>query len=302
MIHKLSEALADQASGSPRLPFMLVGEGAAYLADGALTGHRHPRDDETGAGMTTRITRCLSPRCGEPGEHYDDCDGTRCRGCVPRQTAPGKTLCRECTRQLGRDIPAVAALDRELLERLTGTSAGGEGGKTSNPPGSRQPDDRPLWARAEIRNALASWTRIVCEERNVATPARLTVRERPLGFTGPMPVIRVPDDSTIGLAAFLVRHLDWLAGHNAADELADTFAELAHGRARRIAYPSGARVVEIAPCPCLVGADRCEGVIKAIVRPTDALLPTELVCDVDDTHRWSSTQWTRLRRQLRAAA
>lgn len=251
--------------------------------------------------MTTRVTRCLSPRCGEPGEHYDDCDGTGCRGCVPRQTAPGKTLCRECTRQLGRDIPAAAALDRELLERLTGSGAG-EGGKTSNPPGSRQPDERPLWARAEIRNALAGWCRIVCEERDVAAPARLTLLQRPEGFIGPLPVVRTPDDSPVGMAAFLVRHLDWLAGHDAADELADTFADLAHGRPRRIAYPTGVRVVKIAPCPHVVGAGRCEGAIKAIVRPTDALLPTELVCDVDDTHRWSSTQWARLRRQLRAVA
>jgi hypothetical protein len=66
-----------------------------------------------------------------------------------------------------------------------------------------------------------------------------------------------------------------------------------------VAYPGGTRVTEVGACPREVVDDmalRCTGTLRAIVRPTETLLPSEVVCDADPEHRWDSTQWRQLDR------
>ena len=132
---------------------------------------------------------------------------------------------------------------------------------------------------AEIRAHLVSWAKLVVDERDIEAPAN----------TGH------------AIARFLAIHVDWLANHDAAGECADEFANLC-GRARRIAYPNGTRTIEVGHCQRETDGIRCDGVIKAILRRVDSLLPSAIVCDTDPDHTWDPTQWLRLGRQLKAAA
>lgn len=42
--------------------------------------------------------------------------------------------------------------------------------------------------------------------------------------------------------------------------------------------------------------------LKAILRRTDSLLPSALVCDTDETHTIPASEWITLGRKLRRAA
>ena len=196
-----------------------------------------------------------------------------CPGCTPRQAANRSRLCELDLRRLGEDIAVLPELHAALAQTLAYGQGGGE--KSSNKPGSRVPNTAAMEQRVVIRHRLASWAQLVIEERDWnATPA----------------------DNPTAIANFLAIHVDWLANHEAAGDCADEFAETA-GKARRVAYPNGTRTYEVAPCPM-----DCEGVIKAVLRRVDSLLPSELVCDTDEQHRWNSTQWVRLGRTLLKAA
>ena len=242
---------------------------------------------------------CVSPLCRSRGYHWDDCEGSPCQGCQPRLAADESRLCRVCTRRLGEDIAAQPELHAELTHNLVGGS-GGE--KMPSKPGSRVPSPVAMDIRAEIRAHLVSWAKLVVDERGVNPPVKRFIASRPfVGFIGPMPLIELPDDSIAGIARFLAIHVDWLANHDAAGECADEFANLC-GRARRIAYPNGTRTIEVGHCQRETDGIRCDGVIKAILRRVDSLLPSAIVCDTDPDHTWDPTQWLRLGRQLKAAA
>ena len=240
---------------------------------------------------------CVSPLCRSRGYHWDDCNTPDCRGCQPRLAADQSRLCHVCGRRLGEDIGTLAELHGELELVLAGAQSIGE--KIASKPGPRLPNPAAVDARTEIRHTLVSWTLLVAEERGVSKPTRKAIQERPAGFIGPMRLVRVVDESTEGVAAFLRRHVDWLGASDYADEVADEFSSLV-GRARRVAYPNGNRVIEVGNCTRETDGQPCEGVIKAILRRVDSLLPSQIVCDVDDSHTWDPTQWLRLGKQLRA--
>ncbi|MFC7310676.1 OvmZ protein [Streptomyces monticola] len=66
-------------------------------------------------------------------------------------------------------------------------------------------DDRAMTVRAELAEVLASWARLVVDERQVPGPG------------GP---------GVVALVRFLGRHLDWLAAHPAAADLGEELARL----------------------------------------------------------------------------
>jgi hypothetical protein len=114
---------------------------------------------------------------------------------------------------------------------------------------------------------------------------RLADHATTAGVQGPWNREWVVDDTTPAHAAYIARHAEWLAACDYADEASDELAGLA-SRAYGLAYPSGTRRVEVGPCPL------CEGTLTAIVRATDGVLPSEVVCDRDeDPHRWAADQW-----------
>lgn len=222
--------------------------------------------------MTDRARLCASPRCHSRGQHWDDCNTADCAGCLPRQAARDSQLCVGCNRKLAADIASVPELHGELGLRLAHGNGAGE--KVATKPGSRTPDPKIMQIRGDIRLLLTTWARIIVEQRHVEPPA----------------------DNLHVIGAFLGTHATWLGQQPFANEPADQFADMQH-KAWNAAYPSGTRSYEVAPCPM-----GCEGVIRAVLRRVDSLLPSELVCDVDSQHTWNSTQWLKLGRQLKAAA
>lgn len=222
---------------------------------------------------------CTAPRCRSLGHHYPDCADESCRGCQPRLAADGLNLCPVHTRGIAEDATRAAEIYVELVLVLSGTGAPGE--KTS---GSKEVgavlNERAVESRTLIRHTLVSWCRLVSEERGTSLPA---------------------DDIT-SLGAYAATHAQWLAAHPAAGECADELHELAHGRPWRTAYPSGARVVVVGACPLVSDDGPCGHILRAIMRRTDSLLPSELVCDAEIPHQWPADQWLTLGRKLRRAA
>lgn len=236
---------------------------------------------------------CIAPKCSSRGYHSDDCDDDTCAGCQPRLAADGLNLCQPDRDRLGDHATRAAKLHTELALQLV--AAGGPGEKTSGTPTRGATlNDRAAEARTTVRAVLASWCRLISEERGIRLPSRLRVEELPLGFIGPPAIRPHVDDTPNAMGAYLSKHADWLAAHPAAGECSDELADLIR-MAHPIAYPTGARVFEVGPC---VELD-CAGTVKAILRRVDALLPSSIVCDTDPAHAWPADQWLTLGRKLR---
>jgi hypothetical protein len=217
---------------------------------------------------------CASPRCRLPGRHRDDCDDEQCRGCAPTRAADGLRLCPHCTDRIGRDAIETARLWYEIGLALT--AAGANGTPVRNPHPGIAISPRAIETRAEIRRTLASWCRLVAEERGHALPR---------------------DESQHALGAYIARNAQWLSATDYADEAADELAGL-RGRAWAAAYPEGVSVVDIGSCPHAAGDGLCPGVVKAILRHEASLLPSKIACSADSTHEWTTERWRALGRAL----
>lgn len=126
--------------------------------------------------------------------------------------------------------------------------------------------------RAAIRTVLASWSGLVAEERRLSSPAR-----------------DVP-----ALARFLCRHVEWLAGHPAAGDVAEEIQDLSR-KARKVADPHRVRRVHLGECPDI----GCEGTLVALIRTHGDPTPSEIVCTASAAHTWPVTWWSRLARRMR---
>ncbi|MGP3922556.1 hypothetical protein [Streptomyces sp. 8N616] len=202
-------------------------------------------------------------------ERVELCEGAECRRVA---AGGGGRLCATCQARLAADIRALPRLYDSLGQILGGgraelrerTSGGHLPGMPFNAAASE--------ARSAIHGVLCSWAAMVAEERAVTPPAR-TVRH---------------------LADFLVRHLAWLAGHDAVADLTVEMARLAR-RGRRIADPDPVRRVPVGAC----AEPGCSGTLIALLRPGTAAELAEIRCDVDPAHQWAAHEWTRLGRRLR---
>jgi len=178
-------------------------------------------------------------------------------------------------RHLADDARQAAWLYGELEHVLIGAPAVG-GRVSGSPDRTRLPNMAAVEARSTIRSILVSWCRLISEERG----------------------IDLPRDEVAAMGDYIARHAHWLAAHPAAAEAADELRELAHGRPWRVAYPDGTRRVEVGPCL----HDGCGGTIRAVLRASDSLLPSRIVCDANADHVWPADQWLTLGRQLRRTA
>ncbi|HEX5994451.1 MAG TPA: hypothetical protein VFY84_04855 [Jiangellales bacterium] len=258
--------------------------------------------------MSTRPL-CIAPRCRSIGYHLSDCTNEQCRGCQPRLAADGLRLCVVHTRAIADDAHRAAEVHAELALVLAASDRPGE--RTS---GSRERglavNERAVWARATIRHTLVSWCKLIAEERGITLPGGWAVQHLPPGFIGPPNRLWRVNDTASSLARYLAKHADWLSASDYADEVSDELRDLAHGEPWRVAYPTGARVFEVGPCPETVDGAPCPGVVRAVLRRTDSLLPSELVCDHHpdpqpedwSSHHWPADQWLTLGRKLRRAA
>jgi hypothetical protein len=207
------------------------------------------------------------------------CTGTGCRrpretGRVRRRVAVvGSRLCRACRDEFAAGLESLPGLYHECEYRL-----GGSDRSWGNTPGSIAMPGIPFnaaaaHARARILSVLGSWSGMVAEERRVSAPER----------------------SVAALAAFLGRHVDWLAAHIAAAEATDEVAQLVR-TARRVAYPNLVRRVALGGCV----ETGCGGELVAFVYPHEPL-PAEIRCDVDPHHSWPEQHWLHLSQRMGTA-
>lgn len=218
---------------------------------------------------------CVAPHCRARGQHTTDCPGGDCRGCLPRPAADGLRLCRPHADGLSRDARQAAELYDELALALAGASSPICRVSGSPDRSSRIPNPAAIEVRGTIRAVLAAWCRLIAEERGVEPPR----------------------DEVADMGEYVARHAHWLAAHPAAGDASAEMRELA-ARAHRIAYPDGTRVVAVGPCP----HDGCGGTIRAVLRASDSLLPSRIVCDANADHVWPASEWITLGRQLRRTA
>lgn len=233
--------------------------------------------------MTYAAPLCASPRCASRGRHVPDCVDEECWGCLPRQADDGIYLCVVCARRIGQDALTIALRYADLGRVLT-TSGSALGDIVS---GSKRETGLQL-------NEQASEMRTVIKHRLVST-ARMISEERGL----PLPEDRVP-----ALARYVTKHARWIAAHAAAGDIAEELADTASD-SFRIAQPSGARRYQLKdpdgnPVGCRETVEEelpCPGSLWTILRRTDSLLPSELVCDHDEDHYVPADKWMSFGRQ-----
>ena len=205
----------------------------------------------------------------------------------PPQAEPGAYLCFGHLNNLGRNLRDLAGLYDDLGENLE--SAGGSGQRVS---GTAEIGLRInltiVDLRAAIRDGLASWARVVCEDRDVNPPA----------------------DDVAAIGAFLAVHGPWIGSQPFVAEL---WAELIHDpsgsvtrerdtraltqRAHSALQPSTRRKAELegARCP-----GECGGALVALVRDVDDVLPSKVWCEACGAE-WTSSEWMTLGRAIRKA-
>lgn len=132
-------------------------------------------------------------------------------------------------------------------------------------------NERAAEMRHEIRHTLASWCLLIADERGMSPPR----------------------DHMDMIGAYLATHHVWLAAHPAAGDCADELSSL-HRRAFAVAYPTGARVFQVGPCP----VPSCAAMVRVVLRAVDSLLPSELVCEAEVPHSWPADRWRELGRAM----
>jgi len=215
---------------------------------------------------------CAAPRCAIPRRHRDGCDNDTCRGCLVALAAPGLRLCDLHTTRIGTDALRCAELDLEVEQVLAASDRPGERTTGTVDHGTNL-NPRAVEIRTEIRHTLASWARLVSEERG----------------------IHLPPNHLDAIGAYLATHHIWLAAHPTAGDCSDELSSLQR-RAWNVAYPTGARVFPVGPCPT------CGTTVKVVLRAVDSLLPSELVCEAEEPHTWRADQWHALGRRMKAMA
>lgn len=237
---------------------------------------------------------CVNPRCRIPRRHGPACSGQDCGGCLIAWAADGLRLCRVCACRLGENAGKLAELHGELELVLRGAGQSGE--RAGKPGAASPPRDAVVAMRAEIRQVLVSWCRLVAEERGLG----------------------LPRDEITDIAAWVARHAEWLAAQEYAGEVADELSALV-GRAWGLAYPDGVQRIRVGPCPRCGGVEwsrgvvvlplpagvsgppRLAGCLVAVVRDKDQdRLPAEVACDLVAEHRWTAPQWRQLDREVMA--
>lgn len=180
--------------------------------------------------MTTTADICIAPHAVDPDR--------------PRRAIDGQYLChghRLDLEQLVAEMPgAYGDLDRP---RTLGPKAYGGGGDS---PGLSV-DSAAADLRRAMADTLASWCRVVSEDRGVTPPA------------GP---------EITRTAPWLVRHIDWCAANRWVDEMLAELRELASSARRLVDLP--ARRVPLGTA-CLHHADGqpCTGTITLWIRGDD---------------------------------
>ncbi|MFJ6798101.1 hypothetical protein [Streptomyces sp. NPDC091268] len=178
-----------------------------------------------------------------------------------------------CRDHLALALSELPALHREI-EYLLGPTVTGRGERVSgsHTRGLLFNEDASA-VRTSMLSVLASWSGVVS-----GLGVRAAVPERKVG----------------PLAAFLLRHLDLLAGHPAAADLAEEVKALVTD-ARKVVGPTTVRRVTLGTCP----QPGCAGPVEA--RMTGGQESDHGV-QCRNGHSWAADEWLALRRLLSTGA
>ena len=194
----------------------------------------------------------------------------------PRQVLPGLHLCAWHVDGITEDLDDIAATWTGLLAAVDPHHAQGESGtRVSGTPEDRIPiDAHAVDVQVQVRRHVL----------DLATRLMLDSDYRPYSDEGTVP----------GLARWVGRHADWVARQDDARHVVETLRADLHDM-RAVAYPSGTRVFDVAPCP----VTDCAGRIEAVIGDEQVSV---LRCSADRAHEWAADRWLFLGRQLRATA
>ncbi|MFG2193345.1 helix-turn-helix domain-containing protein [Streptomyces sp. NPDC048639] len=206
------------------------------------------------------------------------CEGVHCRkasasGAVRHGERPllGTRLCSSCLGAMARTLTSLPALHEEC-----GRVLGGSGQRRLERSPGRTTPGMPLntaavEAREAMMRVLASWSGLVVDERGTSVPRR---------------DVRV-------LAAFLLRHVDWLAGHSAVAELTAELERLLAFAGRVVEPPQVQRMV-IGAC----AREGCGGTLSTYAGPRrNGPEDTRIVCTAEPDHNWAMHEWVSLGRR-----
>ena len=210
----------------------------------------------------------------------------------PRRVEPTRPLCRICAERLGENLKKIAEAWPDLRARVAVEGKAGEKITGTKLPG------------IVINEAVADLIREVALWANQTAGRVLRQHEH----------TQRPSTHDPGVVlAWLAKYHAWRLAYDDDHDAAVSTAEWAawyRREVRRVAYPSNARRVDIPDARCRVELRdtagqltglRCGGTLFAIVRDDASLLPSELLCSVDDEHRIPAGNWVQYMRALEKA-
>jgi hypothetical protein len=216
-------------------------------------------------------------------EHHDrQPDGTYTERERPTLANAPARLCPGHDRQLTTDIARILDLAVELDEQMiAGTTTGP---KITGTPGRALVGDLDAAQHQRILQAeLASWCRLIAEERHVHLPT---------------------SDTLSTLVSYLQRHHLWIVEQPWIREYVTQIRDL-HHTGRLIIATTRSRRVDLGPCDQHVSCDvtthseqACTGTLRATVHQADTLLPASITCTSCGNNHAPDT-WRTLGRHLR---
>ncbi|GII54399.1 hypothetical protein Pth03_27880 [Planotetraspora thailandica] len=193
------------------------------------------------------------------------CHGSLCN----RRVSPGFRLCQECRQALRTGLCSLPGLFRECERRLAYLPCSSTQRVSGTGPKGIALNEAAMNARAKIADVLSSWCALVAAQKQVAGPG----------------VVGVSD-----LAAFLERHLDWLAAHPAVGEFVAEIAQLVE-TGQAVIEPGRARPRALGPC------DRTGCGHTVYLRYDDG---AQVRCTAG--HSWLPHEWLALSLHIRQAS
>jgi hypothetical protein len=189
-----------------------------------------------------------------------------------RPTRDTLALCNGCLWALECDLGDVAWLDEQLELVLSRLAVVGEhnGGRSAETPMPVHPG--ALKARSDLRVVLVGWVRDFAE-----------------GTTQPW-----PEDTLPAMAGWLLKRMDHVAVHPAAEDIHGEIVSAVRFAARVIDLPANRTTFPVGPCPEL----GCQGEIRAYI-PAQPERPARMECSACQT-RWEPHQWLRAGRRILA--
>jgi hypothetical protein len=131
-------------------------------------------------------------------------------------------------------------------------------------------NDETVAVRGNVIAVLSSWCDVIVAEHKVTGPRSRDVKR---------------------LVSFIETHLDWLATHAVAADLAEEITGLVRS-VRRVLNPAQVRTIDLAPCP----VDGCGQTVRASISIVQHRSPPQVSCDAG--HTWQPREWLNLSHQL----